>query len=111
MIDAVLADISAAAERELARAKQEHGDTYHSLHEGYGVMAEEVQEAGEEAEQVDLWLERLLLAIRLDDRVSVLKRLNHVRDNALLAACEYVQVAAVCAKMAEGVKAHGMLCG
>lgn len=111
MIDAVLMDISAAAERELERARQQHGSVYHSLHEGYGVMAEEVQEAGDEADLVDLELDKLLLAIRMDDRAKIVSRISTVRHNALLAACEYVQVAAVCAKMMEGAKEHGLSCG
>lgn len=45
MLDHVMKDINAAKDAELLRIKQNHGETYASIHEAYGVLAEEMHEA------------------------------------------------------------------
>lgn len=84
---------------EYVRACAEHGDTFGSLHEGYGVIAEEVQEACEEQERVMTSLGELLHKIRTGSPDEIENVCERIERTARLAACEYVQVAAMARKM------------
>ena len=55
---------------ELDRASKIHGETFASTHEGYGVIAEEADEAYDEYEDLD----RLLSCFR--ERLSIQKSLH-----------------------------------
>lgn len=68
---------------EAVQAQRKHGESYASHNEGYGVLAEEVQEASDE----------------LGDALKAIGR------TAVNAAAEAIQVAAVCRKWLEGLEA------
>ena len=89
---------------ELDRASKIHGAVFASPHEGYGVLAEEVQEAGDEADLIDAVMRQLLLAIREEKPSSIVDLADYIRDKAVSAAAELVQVAAMCEKLVKTVR-------
>lgn len=89
---------------ELDRASKIHGETFASTHEGFGVIAEEADEAYDECEDLDRLLSCLLTSIRLESTKGILDFSDKIRDAAVNAAAELVQVAAMCEKMARTVK-------
>ena len=89
---------------EYDRAAKLHGAVFASPHEGYGVLAEEVQEAGDEADLIDAVMRQLLLAIREEKPSSIVDLAECIRDKAVSAAAERVQVAAMCEKMVRTVR-------
>lgn len=97
MLDHMMEPLEILAMQECERAKAEHGHRYVSEHEGYGVLAEEVQEAAEEMERVRELMGDLLRQVRYGSPMGVV--LGEIRQHALQGAAECVQVAAVCDKM------------
>lgn len=94
-LEEVLGVIAAS---ETGRAKEVHGTTYASHHEAFGVLAEEVQEAGEEHKSVQKHMEQLLRFVRTDYTEGIADCLRVLMQDAIRAAAESVQVAAVCSK-------------
>lgn len=106
MLDHVMKDINAAKYAELRRIKQDHGETYASIHEAYGVLAEEMHEAELEYVFVKDFFSYLIESIHKGRKTMIDSDLKAVEGYALKAACELVQVAAVCRKALEGMD-HG----
>ena len=107
MLDHVVKDINAAKYAELRRIKQEHGENYASVHEAYGVLAEEMHEA--ELEYVcakDMFAD-LIDSIHKGRRSMIDSELEGIERYAIKAACELVQVAAVCRKELNGGAMRG----
>lgn len=102
MIDRVMEDVELAVGYEVARAKADHGETYASMHEAYGVLCEEVFEAEEEFCEVTSYRTFLLDALHRGDEKQLQAMLSVIRNRAVKAACELVQVAAVCQKAMGG---------
>lgn len=98
MLDGVHKDLVVAEERELARAREQFGEKYHSHHEAYGVLAEELYEVDREKEWIKFYTNDLLLALHLNNDDSAQMAFENLRGAALRTACELVQVAAVCRK-------------
>lgn len=98
MIDGVRKDLIVADEHELARAREQFGEKYNSHHEAYGVLAEELYEVEREDEWIKTYTGDLLSALHLNDDDETKMALENLRCAALRAACELVQVAAVCRK-------------
>lgn len=72
---------------------------FHSDHEAWAVLLEEVEELDLEADIIKHKVERLKEQIFLDsDDKSKLESLDHIYEHAVLAAAEAVQVAAVATK-------------
>lgn len=88
---------------EYDRAANLHGAVFASPHEGYGVIAEEVQEAGDALEIAESVMKQLLLAIREEKPRSMIDLADYIRDQAVNAAAECIQVAAMCEKMVRTV--------
>jgi hypothetical protein len=99
MIEPVINALEPLVNAELARARAEYGATFASMHEGFGVLAEEVQEAEEALHMVDVYKDVLLHMIRIGAPVD--KIALEVEAYALEAAAELVQVAAMCRKMSD----------
>lgn len=91
---------------EYDRAASIHGEVFASSHEGYGVIAEEVQETQEELEYVEKYMSGLLTAIRGTDKQNVIDWADSVRDVAVNAAAEAIQVAAMCEKLVKTMEAE-----
>ena len=87
------------ADREYARAGSIHGMEFKSSSEGFGVIAEEVQEAHECMELVGSVMRHLLKEIRSEDAEAIKDISAYIMESALDGAAELVQVAAMCKKM------------
>lgn len=88
---------------ELDRASKLHGAVFASAHEGFGVIAEEVQEVGDEMEIAEGYLSAMLTFIREGDSQRIADVADCLRDRAVNAAAELIQVAAMCEKMTRTV--------
>lgn len=109
MMTKLLEQVRGLVADELAESRKNFDEYFHSPHEGYGVLMEEVQEAADEVESVKrLTDESLLRYVKAcaDGRGSVLalSRLKGLERDAINAACEYIQVAAMAQKMRESVE-------
>ena len=93
-------DILEAIAKERDAAIENH-DYFHSPHEFWAVLKEEVEELQEYSTYIASKADLLWTAVRAD---AVLNQdtLNIIRQNAINAACEAVQVAAVIDKYLEG---------
>ena len=94
--------IEQAVCHELRNIVKKYGPTYHSEHEGYAVLLEEVEEACEAAEFMQDALKRLWTSIRQNEFSNF--ELSQVYNFAKGLANEAVQVAAVCERFMETVK-------
>ena len=92
--------------QELALANKQNGESFHSPHEGYGVIAEEHAEAWDETIDVDKSVDKLLNAIRNNDRAGMLDSARSLERHATLAACEYIQVAAMARKLRDSERVN-----
>lgn len=100
----LLAEMRKTVENELLRAQVGHGTRYHSPHEGYGVLTEELFEAKQEVERLTSTSQVLLYDLHANNKQSMSDCLDIIEEYATLAACEYVQVAAVARKMRESLE-------
>lgn len=91
--------------QELNLANRQNGDYFHSAHEAYGVIVEENTEAWDEKINVDAAVDRLLTAIRQDDPKRMVESAKDIERHAMLAASEYIQVAAMARKLRESERA------
>ena len=90
--------IKALVKEEYERAAQIHGKTFHSPHEAYAVIKEEVEEADFENDTIDLELSWLWENIKDNDTDLQSISLEDIEKFAINAACEYIQVAAMAYK-------------
>lgn len=92
-------EIKGCVESEYNRAGDIHGPTNNSDHESYAIILEELQEAEEEQLYCSKALEKLWESIKAN-RGKVEKKpiLRVIYNHALLAACEFIQVAAMAYK-------------
>lgn len=95
---------------ELDRASRIHGETFASAHEGFGVIAEEVNEAGDEWESAEKGLRVLIAAIRTEDTSHIIDAADYIRDRAVAGAAELIQVAAMCEKLINTIMKDGDCC-
>lgn len=104
MMTRLLETVRGLVDYELADARSIHGEYFHSPHEGYGVLAEELYETNAETEDV-CWKEKMLLrALHKDNLPLLVHTLEAMQESATRAACEYIQVAAMAKKMRESVE-------
>ena len=78
---------------ELQNIVKKYGPTYHSTHEGYAVLKEEVEEAAEDMQKLEQMLEDLWQTIKIN--FSVNDELPRLKGVAVALAGEAVQCAAV----------------
>ena len=83
---------------ELAAANRKH-PPFHSQHEGYAVILEEMQETEEAIRLANIDLEIAWRNIR--DDISAEVEISGLKDRAIQVACEAIQVAAMCEKFRE----------
>lgn len=83
---------------ELAAAN-ERFPPFHSAHEGYAVIREELEETEEMVEMSKKYLKFLWDSIKMDGKTKwAVERMQELSINA---ACEAIQVAAMCQKFLE----------
>lgn len=76
---------------------EKHG-LFNSSHEAFAVALEEWEEAKEELEQARKELDEVWKSTREDDNQGVVERFKKAYNNAICAATECAQFAAVCLK-------------
>lgn len=108
MIDPIMSRIVPVMQEELARAQVNHGKTYASMHEAFGVLSEELYEADIEYHEVRAYEEVLISAIHNGNSKLLRDELTVIFNRALQAACELVQVAAVAKKAIHTLNEKGV---
>ena len=95
-MNAVENQVRGLVEVELAAAN-ERFPQFHSQHEGWAVILEEVQECEREIDNMKFQLKRLWDHVKHNEQPYPMR----VYDRAINAACEAIQVAAMCKKFLE----------
>ena len=88
--------ISQAVENEYKKMCSNYGDKYHTEHEGYAVLKEEIEEAEEEVKIINDFFSRLWINIKKNEHFVC--ELKGIKGRAELLAHEAFQVSAVCQK-------------
>lgn len=99
-MNAVIDKLPALVDEELAAANAKH-PPFHSAHEGYAVILEEVQETAEEMAILRKDLDLLWSLVKLCDRPGIYMRapVSSIGFHAHRVAAEAIQVAAMAQKM------------
>lgn len=105
-------NIVKAIHEELINIKAEHGEYYHSTHEGFAILLEEVQEVDEELKRIKT--DMRILWERIKNNFDSLENTDNASNllmivmNAKNLAEEAVQVAAVAEKFAKTIDDKGV---
>lgn len=83
---------------ELERASEKFGVLHHSAHEAYAVIFEEMTEAFENMEAVENNLIEFWTGVMKNDAETQEAALETLEREAMLAACEFIQVSAMAKK-------------
>lgn len=97
MIEPLLKELEPLVVSELNRANLVNPQ-FHSSHEGFAVIKEEVEEAGEEYQCMDSHLARMWMLLRTNWDEEARECVSAVRYRAIELAAEAIQVAAMCDK-------------
>lgn len=89
--------IKKAIVEETINAKKNYGTLYHSNHEGYAVVKEEVEEVIDCTNAMNNFMSNLWENIKQDN--DIMPDISKVYDAALYAALECLQVCACCNKL------------
>lgn len=102
MMTKLVNEVEELVECEYGRAGAQHGLIHHSDHEAYAILLEELEEAKDEVRFCESALTRFWDQIKrnVKSEDSKLNSLNLVYNNAILGACELIQVAAMAKKAA-----------
>lgn len=92
-----------AVHDETITAKKEWGEKYNSLHEGYAVLKEEIEEARDDKIVIQNHFYNMWGAVKVNDSERVKHLALQIRDKAVNLAMEAVQIAAVCNKIINSV--------
>lgn len=90
--------VRSLVDKEL-EAANERFPKFHSAHEGYAVILEEVAELREQTDYAETALESVWFEVR--DNHSHNAYIERLSKHAINAACEAIQVAAMCQKFLE----------
>lgn len=99
-MEKLLEDMRKAMHEELDRATAKHGEKHHSPAEAYAVMLEEVEEAQDQIDSLccdvgNFWEE-------VKNNWNTLECADSIREHALSAAADLIQVAAMAQKAIRG---------
>ena len=97
-MNAIENDVRALVDKELAAAN-ERFPQFHSQHEGYAVIKEEVEETREQLDAVERYLNYLW--DRVKQECTTKEQVEYIHMFAINVACEAIQVAAMCKKFLE----------
>lgn len=90
-------------QQEYALASEQHGPRFHSLHEAYAVMKEELEEAEHEFDIAkDKLDEDFWRGVRFDSELKCEKNAQLIQERAEKAAAEMIQLAAMAYKAQRG---------
>ncbi len=76
---------------------------FHSLHEGYAVLLEELDEAKEEMSTLQVYQERLWPLVRTGNAQLAREFSSRIRETAVDLAVEAIQAAAMAQKICDGL--------
>ena len=102
-MNAVENNVRALVDKELAAANKRFPQ-FHSAHEGYAVIQEEVDELKEDMDRINGRIPSLRARVRFNNSCEEL--VSRIFDDAINAACEAIQVAAMCKKFLEMEAQH-----
>ena len=91
--------INEAVRLEMNNAVKAYGPEYHSLHEGYAVLLEEVEEVERVFDYIKNHLSMIWDAVKVDDENEVKNNARIIGLDAIELAKEACQIAAVCKKI------------
>lgn len=77
---------------------------FHSLHEGHGVMKEEVEEANDDFDTLIFWHNDYWAATKEDDFERARKAAEHIKNIARKTIAETAQVGAMAAKIIQSME-------
>lgn len=97
-MNAIENDVRALVDKELAVAN-ERFPQFHSQHEGYAVIREEFEEMKEQMEAAEIFLRHMWNDVKANNPAKV--SAETMMDISVDAACEAIQVAAMCQKFLE----------
>ena len=98
----ITSDVKEIVAKELALSYEKF-PAFNSAHEGYAVMLEEVEELQYEVKNVTQELATYWDCVKRNDAIVNDFILNGIEKYAVNAACEAIQVAAMCRKFRESV--------
>lgn len=93
----ILIEIDRLAEDELNRANEVH-PMFHSDHEGYAVIQEEIDEVIEQNKAAMDFKDLLWEAIKQDEQEWAKRQVEEMRNHLAYATAEMIQVIAMCDK-------------
>lgn len=99
--------VKTLVEVEYARASLNYGATNNSAHESYAVLKEEFDEARDEDVNTALSLDRYWKAVKENDEEKQAVYLKEVYTHSILAACEFIQTAAMAHKALATITTKG----
>ena len=99
----IIEGVEKLAYEELERANVKFG-TFHSTHEGYAVIKEEIEEAADELEDIATYLSDMWRGVK-GDSVGVTRNYAlYIKQTAVRLAAESIQVAAMAQKFIDSSK-------
>ena len=99
----LLDEVEQAAKNELARANKVH-PLFNSLHEAYGVLAEELDEATEALKLTEEDFDMFFVCVKKNNEKSACTYLEDIRAGAIDCAAEAIQVAAMAQKAIDSIR-------
>ena len=101
-------DVISKQVEELCQAEYEAANASHlpvaSMHEGYALLKEEIEEARDEYVSANVSLDNLWGAVRNDWNAQFEYTLTNIRHRMLRCAVEAIQAAAVCDRIMDNHK-------
>lgn len=96
-------EVTQLVDKEYDRAAEQHGKLHHSAHEAYAVIKEELEEAQEQVEHVDDKLNTdYWRGVMADSDFACRHIAKQIKEHAIKAAGEMIQVAAMAEKALKG---------
>jgi hypothetical protein len=99
MMSILIEQVERLADEEYQLAAEQHGAVNHSAHESYAVLLEELEEAGSAGELAKKAMGAMWENVKRDGEITT--DADWIEKNALWAAAEYIQVAAMARKARE----------
>ena len=87
---------------EYGLASEQYGEKHHTPHEGYAVILEEFEEAQHEERILEDKLEDFWEGAKADSELACKLNAKTIKERAINAACEMIQVAAMAHKALRG---------
>lgn len=91
--------VKQAIEEETKNAVEKFGQSYNSMHEGYAVLLEEVEEADDKLKAITFHLDVFWRMVKHNEEKAGKKTIALLANNAEQLALEACQIAAVCNKI------------